>query len=139
MTQRVTVGASVLVYVNNQPYGKAKSFRMESLTPRDPVNGIDSLDPLELAPTKTAVRGTLEVFRTRGDGGAEGSGMTTSFEKLPREKYFSVTLVDRLTTKVIFRADYCSVVSQSWDFNSKEMVRGVIQFEALDWTNETEN
>lgn len=133
---RTIVSAGVLLYVNNKLYGKVVAFRFTSQTPREAINGIDSIDPFELAPTSTRVTGSIELVRTVADGGAEGAGLTTSYDKLPREKYFSVMLVERISDTVLFRADHCSVVSQTWDFPSKEKARGSLEFEALEWSNE---
>jgi hypothetical protein len=135
---RTVVTAGVLLYVNNRPYGKVVGFRFSSQTPREPVMAIDSVDPFELAPTSTKVTGSMEIVRAVGDGGAEGAGLTTSFEKLPRERYFSLMLVEKASDTVIFRADHCAVVSQTWDFQAKERARGSVEFEALSWSNEVE-
>lgn len=132
---KTIVGAGVVLHVNNKPFGKVTNFRFQSSTPRDAIYTIDSLDPTELAPTRTKVTGTLGLILTIGDGGAEGAGLTAPYEHLPKEKYFSLCLIDVQTDTVIFRADYCSVVNQSWDFSAKEMVRGNVEFEALDWSN----
>jgi hypothetical protein len=130
------VGAGVVLYVNNRPFGKVTGFRFQSATPRDATYGIDALDPIELAPTRTKINGTLSLLRTLGDGGAEGAGFTAPYEYLSRERYFSLALIDRQSDSVIFRADYCSVTNQSWDVQPKEQIKGVLEFEALDWSNE---
>lgn len=133
---RTIVSAGVKLYVNNAPFGQVTTFRFSSSTPREAIYGIDSLDPQELAPTRTKVSGTIGLIRTSGDGGAEGAGFTTGYEKLSREKYFSLCLIDIQTDLVIFRADYCSVVNQSWDVAAKDFIKGSIEFEALDFSNE---
>ena len=133
---KTIVAASVILYINNQPYGRVESFRFSSQTPRDAIYGIDSLDPMELAPTRTKVTGSIGIIRTVGDGGIEGAGFTTNYELLSREKYFSIMLVERQSDTVIFRADYCSVAGQQWDVQARERVKGTLEFEALDWSNE---
>lgn len=139
MRARTIVGAGVLLYVNSRPFGKVTGFRFTSSTPREAIYSVDSLDPVELAPTRTKVSGTINLVRTIADGGAEGAGFTTDYENLSREKYFSLILLDRQTDKVIFRADYCSVVSQSWDAVIRDIVKGNLEFEALDWSNEVKS
>lgn len=124
------------MYVNNRPYGKVTGFRWSSNTPREALYGIDAMDPIELAPTRTKISGTLALLRTLGDGGAEGAGFTAPYEQLSREKYFSLYLLDLQTDKTIFRADYCSVTNQSWDIGARELIKGSLEFEALDWSNE---
>jgi hypothetical protein len=79
----------------------------------------------------------MSIYRTVGDGGAEGGGMTAPAEELPREKYFSVLLVDRgASDAVIFQADDCSLTSQAWSVPSRGIVTGSLEFEALTWSNE---
>ena len=80
--------------------------------------------------------GKIGLFRTVGDGGIEGSGFTANYEQLSREKYFSLALIERTSDTVIFRADYCSVISQDWDASERSILRGSLEFEALDWSNE---
>lgn len=133
---KVVVGAHVTCYINGQPYGRASQFSFRSMTPRKAIYGLDSMDPYELAPTTTKVTGTLRIYRTVGDGGAEGGGLTVPYEDLPREKYFTVQLIDRGSDKVLFQAELCSVVSQSWDVPMKGVVSGTLEFEAISWSNE---
>jgi hypothetical protein len=136
---KTIVTAGVLLYVNNRPYGQVTSFRFNSDTIRNAIYGIDSIDPFELAPSVTKIAGSIGLVRTLYDGGAEGAGLTTSFEKLPKEKYFSLTLVEKSSDTVIFRADYCSVTRQNWDFESKGIAKGNVEFEALTWSNEVKS
>lgn len=133
---RVVVGAHINCYINGQPYGRVIGFTFRSQTPRRALYGIDSMDPFELAVTQTKVGGTMRIVRTVGDGGAEGAGITANFDDLPREKYFTVQLVERGSDTVIFQAELCSVVSQVWDVPSKGIVTGTIDFEAISWNNE---
>lgn len=133
---RTMVGANVILYVNGMPYGQCLGFRFKSSTPRFAIYEIDKLDPSELATTITKSVGTVSIVKTVADNGIEGSGFTTSFQKLPREKYFSIVLINRLNGKSLFRSDYCSVTDQSWEFAAKNIVTGTLEFETLDWTNE---
>lgn len=130
------VGAQVLCYINGVRFGRVTNFIWRSMTPRKAIYGLDSVDPTELAPTVTRCSGTIGMIRTTGDGGAEGAGMAAPFEDLPREKYFTVQLVDRATDRVLFQAQKCSVISQSWTVAMKTSVIGSIEFEAIDWSNE---
>lgn len=133
---KTIVTAGVLLYVNNRPYGQVKSFRFNSESPRNAIYGLDSIDPFELAPTITKVAGSIGLVRTLYDGGAEGAGLTASFEQLPQEKYFSIMLVEKSSDTVLFRADFCSVTRQNWIFETKDIVKGEVDFEALTWSNE---
>lgn len=133
---RLLTGARVILYINGRPYAAVISFKWDSATPKKAIYGLDSGEPYELAPGQTKITGTITLLRTIGDGGAEGAGMVAEFSDVPREKYFTLALVERLTDTQIFRADQCSVTNQGWDIPSKGTVTGSLSFEALTWNNE---
>lgn len=133
---RLVQSASVLCMVNGRPYGVVTAFQWNSTTPKKEFYGLDSVDPFEIGATITKITGTISVYRTNGDGGAEGWGLATTYDDLSREKYFSLMLVDRATDRVLFQADYCSVTSQAWNVPPKGVITGQIQFTALTWNNE---
>lgn len=133
---RLLTSAQVLVYINGKPFAWATSFRWESATPRKAIYGLDSGEPYELAPTTTKVHGSVGLLRLSASGGLEGAGVVAQYHDIPREKYFTLTLVDRTTDTIIFTAGHCAVQSQSWDIPAKGRVTGSMTFEALDWNNE---
>lgn len=133
---RLLLGPKTVLYINGHPYAAVAGVKFNSETPKKPLYAVDSGDPYELAPTTTKVTGTMALYRTVGDGGIEGAGMTVDFAYLPRERYFSMSLIDRSTDTQVFRADRCSVISQSWDIPSRGIVMGSVTFEALTWNNE---
>jgi hypothetical protein len=133
---KTVVSAGVVLYLNGKPYGRVREFFFDSATPRKPLYGIDSTEPFELIPTTTLVTGRIGLVRTVGDGGAEGAAMTTQVDAIPREKYFTLQLIERTSDTVIFEARYCSVTRQSWGAPEKGIVTGTVEWEALDWSNE---
>ena len=133
---RVISGASVFVYINGRPFGRIREFSFRSMTPRRAIYGIDSMSPYELAPSQTKITGSMSIYRTVGDGGAEGAGITASIEDLSRERYFSIMLIDRGTDMVLFQADSCSLNGQSWSVPSRGIITGSLEFEALTWNND---
>jgi hypothetical protein len=136
MRSRLAAGAKVILYVNGKPYAPVVSFRWDSTTVPHPIMGLDSGEPYELAPATTKITGNLMILRQIGDGGIEGAGLVPNFGDLPRGKYFTLALVDRVTDTTMFQASKCWIVSQSWDVPSKGLVTGSVSFEAIDWNNE---
>lgn len=134
----LATSARVVLYANGRHYAQVTNFAWSAATPPKAIYGLDSGEPYELAPTITKVTGTMGLLRAVGDGGLEGAGVAPHLPDLPRGRYFSVTLVDRLTDVQIFRAERCWVVSQSWDVPSKGRITGSCVFEALDWNNEAQ-
>lgn len=136
MRAQTIVSAGIIVYLNAKPYGRVKDFAFESVTGKKAQYGLDSLEPYELIPTSTKVTGHMTIVRTIGDAGAEGAAITARFEDLPRERYFTIQLVERVSDTLLFEARYCSVTRQAWNVPEKGMVTGTVEFEALDWSNE---
>lgn len=131
--------AALLCYVNSRLYGQVTGVSLRSVVTRRRVHGIDTTEAQELTSGPTKIGGTIRVIRVIGDGGAEGAGMTTNFENLPAEQYFSLLILERGFGTVMFRADQCSLLGQTWDMPSKGLVSGTLEFEALTWSNETLN
>lgn len=132
-------GAKVLLYVNGEPFGKVMRFAWSAETPRKSFYTIDSAEPAELGQTTTRISGSLGIYRIHADGGAEGSGIVAPFPDLTKERYFSIVLLERTTDTVIFRADNCSLLSQSWDVPVRGFVTGTLNFQALSWSNEVKS
>jgi hypothetical protein len=128
--------AQVALYINGNQFGRVNGFTYSVDTPRKRLATVDSLIPFELATGQTHITGNMTIYRTALDGAAEGPGMVAPIDELPREKYFSIVLVDLTTQVVIFQADFCSVEQQSWSINSKGLVMGTVAWSALSYQNE---
>lgn len=126
----------ILVYINSKPFAVCTGFEWTSATNKKPISGIDQTMPSELAPTTTQIQGTISLLRTHGDGGLEGQGLAARPEDLPREKYFTITVIDKINNKILFQANYCSVVSQSWSMPERSIVKGRLSFMAITFGNE---
>lgn len=136
---KTVTSAGVIPYLNGKAFGRVRGFLFTSDTPKQALYGLDSTEPFELMPTTTRINGRISIYRTIGDGGAEGAALAASYDFLAREKYFSLQLVERASDSVIFEAMYCTVVRQSWSVPEKGIITGEIEFEALDWSNETKS
>lgn len=133
---QTVVAARLVCYVNGVRYGKVTGFHYSSETSHKEARGIDSLVPYELMPTSVRVTGSMSVVRTTADGGLEGAGLTAPIPDIPRERYFSLTVLDRMTDTVVFRADQCKVTSQSWAVEARSPVSGQFTFQAIIFNNE---
>lgn len=129
-------GPRLILYVNGAPFAQAVSFEWDSQTPSKEVRGVDSMLPVELAPTTGAVSWNLSMIRLEDDGGVEGAGIQAPMLDLPSQLYFSMILVDRRTDVVVFQADRCRCDSQSWQAPAKGLLTGRASGRALDWNNE---
>jgi hypothetical protein len=136
MAQQVVVGAQVVLYVNGALFGRVVGFNWNSITANKAIFALDSTTAYELTSTQARVTGNISVVKVHGDGGAEGASMTTRFEDIVREKYFTLQLIDRLTNSQIFSANRCKLTSQSWSVPTRGFVSGSLSFEALEWNGE---
>lgn len=136
MPSLIVAGAHILCYINGRLYAQVSEFKWSSSTPRKAIHGIDSPDPFELAPTITIIKGEAKVFRLSGDGGFQGLGISASFSDLPKEKYFSVQIVDRRSDTVIFECPTCAQESESWAAIAKSLMTGTLSFTGISWGNE---
>lgn len=133
---KVLTSAKIVCYINGKACGYVTSFGWNSDTPMKNINGIDSLSPYELAPTSTNCTGNIGLVRTVRSGGIEALGMTAHSSVLAQARYVTITLIDRTTDSLLFRADFCAVTNQRWDVPEKGIVRGSVSFTALAWNNE---
>ena len=129
-------GARVFLYINGVKIGRTRSFTWRSDTEADEIPGLDSSDPYEIAPTITRCSGQIMFYRTAGDGGAEGAGLTTDYEDLTRLKYVTLSLVERVSKLEIFRADGVMITSQSASVAAKEGMTVSITFKGIRYSNE---
>jgi hypothetical protein len=130
-------GAHCKLYVNGSPYGRVETFEFTETTAHRTVKVVDLMTPWELIPEGVQVTGSMSIYRIHQDGGVEGAGMKAAVPDLARQKYFSILLVDRFTDTVLFRADQCVVLSQTWRAQ-KGLLKGAVSLQARTWSNEVE-
>ena len=137
MTAKTVAGAHILCYINGNLYGRVSNITYNSQTIHRPVYGVDQAEPFELSPSQTKITGTLSVYRLHGDGGSQGAGMSAKYEDIPRGRYFNITLLDRSNDLILFQAKYCVQQSESWSIPAKGIVTGSLNFEAVEFVNES--
>jgi hypothetical protein len=135
---QILTGPGCVCYINGQVYGNVSSFSWDSETPNKRINGLDSNTPFELAPGETTVRFTINMYRLKGSGGAQGVGIAALPQEASRQRYFSLLIVDRENQVIIFRSDWCMTNSEKWDVSPRAFVTGSLSCEALDFSNEIE-
>jgi hypothetical protein len=136
MPSIVLSSAQVVLFVNGNPFGRVNRFAYSIDTPRRKIHTVDSSLPFELATGASNVSGSMGLYRTHLDGAVDVAVMVAPMLELPREKYFNIVLIDLVSQTVIFKADFCSVDSQSWSFEAKNLVSGSVNFSALSYNNE---
>jgi hypothetical protein len=134
--QRIIVGANVICYLNGKPLGFVSSFHYNASTPSRKIGGIDSPEVLELAPTSSMCSFNMTVFRVKGGGGIQGIGMGPISIEVPRGKYFTFLLLDRITDTIIWQGKGCRVENEGGSFEAKAMSMVNVAGSCLTWDNE---
>jgi hypothetical protein len=80
----------------------------------------------------------LQVYRLHQDGGAEAAGLVATWQKLTKEKYASLMVLDRSTDTVLVQVDKFCVNNQSWRIAPKSFVLGTITWTGFNYTNDAE-
>ena len=135
-TSNMMVSAHIVCYINGQKIADANSFTWTSETPHREIMAIDFNMPFELAPGATRMSGQIGLYRKTLEAGAEGKGMVSDFNTATRDKYFTIALVDRVSNTMLFKANNCSVNSQSWNLPTRGRVSGTVSFSGITWSNE---
>ena len=142
MPSELMIGANAAVYINGSRYGNVISFDYSIDSPRRVIQTVDTLIPAESVPGPSQIMGNLQMYRLRNSGGAEGLGIVgpqlreDGTSGIPWEKYWKISILDIRTRCVIFNAEYCSTIKQSWSIHNKSHIVGTIQFRALSYNNE---
>lgn len=135
---KVIRGADLQVYINGILFGVCTSIRWQSGKGNHAIHCIDQMDPFEIAPGQSYIRGTIEAIRLRRDGGFEGRGIIAPQRMTMLEKYFAMAVVDRSTDTVIMAIDRTSADNQSWSVAAKQELVGNFGFEGIGYTSEAE-
>lgn len=133
---RIVKGADLKIYINNKLFGLVLNFTWQAGNGRRPIYGIDNPEPQEIADGQNFVSGTIAVVRLRDDAGLEGYGVVAQPHETTREKYTTITVVDRVTDRPIFTCDKARIKSQSWNVTARDMLTGSFQFDGIVWENE---
>ena len=132
----LTSASKVALYVDGALYSKVFSFSWNANTPVHALHTIDCTQPLSLDPTTSDCSGAIGVWKTSGDGGAEGSGFTAPYQNVVSNKYFTLALVEYNKGLILFEANNCLLVSQSWDVQVLSFITGRLTFQSIEWNNE---
>lgn len=125
-------------YINSVPFARCCGLTFDSMTPRKEIRAIDTLQSVEIIPIGASVKGTIQVYRLKRDGGVEAAGLIATLESLTREKYASLMVIDRSTDTRIVQVDKLMVENQSWSFVPKSFVVGTISFTGLNYNNDAQ-
>jgi hypothetical protein len=127
-----------VAYVNSVPFARVCGLTYDIVSPRRELHGIDILEPTELVPSSLSIHGTIQVYRLHQDGGVEAAGLVATWQKLTKEKYASLMVLDRATDTVLVQVDKFCVNNQSWRITPKSFVLGTITWTGFGYSNDSD-
>jgi len=133
---RLISSARLLVYLNGRLYGRCAGISWQPTTPKRAARAVDTPLVQEYMPTTVEVTGAMTIYRMIADGGTEGAGIQANQIDTAREKYFTITLVERTTDTVVLQINQATVQSQAWSVSPRGLLMGQISFTAIISTNE---
>lgn len=91
------VGPNIKVFINNKHYKVAQSVSLDVDYGEDPIYGIDSPWPQEIAGTRASVRGSIKGLRIKYSGGLQADDIRPAFTDLASSPYISIRIQDLST------------------------------------------
>lgn len=146
MQSLVHTGPSLVVKISYESdsrervvgYASSLSFRVTQ--GQKPIFVVDSPFPVEIGQAlgQSMVRGGLTIFLPKGQT-LESLGLVpyrlrnreTTFAMAAMSRYFHLRVYDRLTSELVFSADYCKVSDYQVTVGARQLVRGELSFEGL--------
>lgn len=95
MIPQTLTGAHIKLYINNALFKTVQSVTWTVAYNEDPVYGIDSLYPQEIASTKISVTGSIQGIRLKLSGGLQAKDIRPVFTDANASPYISIRIQDR--------------------------------------------
>lgn len=130
-------GGDVRVFINGRAYTPVTAIRWTASSSRHEINGIDQSIPFELVTGVCSVNGSLEILRIRDAGGIQGPGIAAPERLILQERYFSLTVIDRISDTVLLQINEASVTDENWQAG-RGQVSGSVGFKGIAWQNDVD-
>lgn len=130
--------SDVILYLNSKKYNVTQSVSWTIDYQEEPIFGIDSFYPQELAPIKTTINGNVSGFVMRMDGGLQGLGIRPLLHQALQSPYISIRIEDRANKVDLLFIDKAKVTKESITSTAKGLVTinfsftGIIPLQTLD-------
>ena len=139
MSQSVVLtGAQCKVYFGGKLYEGVQSINYTIDYGEEPIYGIDSQFPQEIANTRVSVQGSVNGLRIKLTGGLMGYDMRTKISQILWGPYVSLRIKDRHSDQDIFFCPQVKITSENVQIAAKGVVKlnfnfkGIIPYNALD-------
>jgi len=149
-------GARAIVKVNGKPYAFAFGVTLNIQTLQEEIWGIDDYTPIELAPSRIQVSGSLSYFHIPANVTTDtlktpikGFSLPDGQSNVPPEQLFQANVLSFLFHRyvtleirdskldvVLFQSNRVAITGRTQNFNTTELSNIVMTFKAIGWRNE---
>jgi len=135
---RVLRGADVRVFISGSEYPESKSITWTIDYGEDPIYGIDSIFPQEIAVSRVSVQGSISGVRIKLSGGLQGRDIRTKINEILHHPYTSLRVKDRHSDRDLIWIPQMKVTSETFSVNAKGIAivsfnfKGIIPYNPLD-------
>ena len=127
----VLKGAEVRVYISGKLYAEVQNLTYTIDYGEQPIYGIDSSFPQEIAPTKVSVQGSVSGVTVKFSGGLQGHSVRSKINELLHSPYTSLQIKDRHSDIIIFWLPQMKVTSETMTFPAKGTVKLNFNFKGI--------
>jgi len=134
----VLTGAHIELWINNTRYKEVESLSFSISYGEEPIYGIDSPYPQEIAVTRIEATGSVSGLRLKLSGGLQAKSMRPIFTDVLSSPYISIRIVDRATQEDILFIPQAKVTRESHTIPNRGTYklnfdfRGLVPLFALD-------
>ena len=135
---RTLVGALIKLQMNGQDFTTVTEVQYDIDHGEKTIEGIDSMFPQEIAPTKHIVRGSVTGVKMKSSGGLQQLGLRPVLTTLLGSPYISIKILDRYTGEEILFIPQAKISRESFRAAARGIVNvnfsfiGVAGYQPLD-------
>lgn len=127
----VLKGPEVKLYIGGKLYPEARSVSFTKDYGEQPIYGIDSVFPQEIAITRVSVQGQVSGVLIKYSGGLQGKGAVPRISDLLPAPYVAIRVQDRFSQQDILFLPQAKIVSESITVQAKGVVSLSFSFKGI--------
>lgn len=134
----VLAGAMVKVYFGGTLLNECQSISYAIDYGEEPIFGIDSAFPQEIASGRVTIQGSCTIVYVQGNDGLQGKEITPRVNQILYTPYISLRVKDRKADSDLFFCPQVKITNESTTINAKGTVkvtfnfRGIIPYSSVD-------
>jgi len=130
MPSIILAGPNIRLYVNNTLYKEVQSITVSIDYGEEPIYGIDSPYPQEIAITKVSVHGSIRGLRIKNSGGIQAKNMRPLYKDMAASPYISIRIQDLTSTEDILFLPNAKVTRENHTIETKRTYKMDLDFTA---------